>query len=131
MQDLKVVARYLNGKMAKGIAQDFDPDNDTFILLPADAGPDATAAQVRLSELKALFFVKDLDGNRNYRERTGFHGEHGREFVVKFKDGETLFCSTRAFNPDGIGFFVNPADPKSNNLRIFVVNAAVEKISPL
>jgi len=40
---------------------------------------------------------------------------------VSFSDGEKLVGKTEGYNPQKLGFFVFPADPKSNNLRIFVI----------
>ena len=54
----------------------------------------------------------------------------GSSFVqVTFKDGETLVGATQGYQPDRPGFFLTPADPKSNNERIFVVTKAVARVS--
>jgi len=36
-----------------------------------------------------------------------------------------------AFDPNRDGFFITPADPMSNNLRVFVVTSAVKRIRQL
>jgi hypothetical protein len=40
---------------------------------------------------------------------------------VVFKDGETIVGSTTAYDGARPGFFMTPADPQSNNDRIYVV----------
>jgi hypothetical protein len=47
---------------------------------------------------------------------------------VKFSDGESIIGYTLGYSPDRQGFFMTPADSKSNNQRIFVVKSASEKI---
>jgi hypothetical protein len=53
----------------------------------------------------------------------------GRKVEVIFKDGEALVGSTQGYQADRPGFFMVPADPQSNNERIFVVAKAVQKVS--
>ncbi len=78
---------------------------------------------VEIEDLKAVFFVHDFVGNPEYQETSGTEPpKHGRRIEVVFRDGERLHGRTDAYNPKKMGFFMFPADPKSNNIRIFVVN---------
>ena len=54
---------------------------------------------------------------------------HGRRIEILFKDGEKLVGTSEAYNPEKAGFFLFPADPKSNNVRIFIVNKNVHKVN--
>jgi hypothetical protein len=45
-----------------------------------------------------------------------------RRVEVTFADGEAILGTTLNYRPDGQGFFVSPADPGTNNTRIFVVS---------
>jgi hypothetical protein len=47
---------------------------------------------------------------------------------VTFIDGEVLVGSTLGYDPKQQGFFIFPADPKSNNIRVYVVSSAAEKV---
>ena len=125
-----MVARYLDGKRVKGFSQDFFPNKDRFHVYPA-AKPSGEAMEVLLKELKAIFFVKDFAGNSLYNERKKYiEGEKpsGRKVEVTFKDGEVLVGSTLGYDPSRPGFFVFPADPKCNNIRVFAVSTAVKKV---
>jgi len=43
-----------------------------------------------------------------------------------------MICgTTEAYNPKKTGFFMFPADPDSNNSRIFIVNASVRLVKAL
>ncbi len=127
----KVVVRYVNGRVAKGFTQDFSPEKDRFHLY-ADASLSGRAGEVTVRELKAIFFVRDFEGDSKYQERKKYTLEEkpvGRKVEVKFRDGEVLVGSSLAFAKERKGFFLFPADPKSNNSRVFVVFDAVEAIS--
>jgi hypothetical protein len=50
---------------------------------------------------------------------------------IVFKDGEKLVGSTLGYEPNRPGFFIHPADDKSNNIRVFVVQAFVDKVRNL
>ena len=83
-----------------------------------------------LAALKAAFFVKSLEGDKEHVEDMNFpdRSVQGRRVRVTFMDGETLTGSTVGYSPDRAGFFLVPADPESNNLRAFVISASVSKV---
>jgi hypothetical protein len=126
-----VVVRYLDGRIVKGFTQNFSPDKDSFHLF-ANPSLSGSAKEVLMKELKALFFVREFAGDSKYEERKKYApGENpsGRKVEVRFKDGEVMAGSSLAFDRRRKGFFLFPADPKGNNLKIFVVFATVETIS--
>ena len=87
-----------------------------------------------LKDLKAIFFVQDFEGNAQYSERKSYgEGEkaQGRKVEVTFADGEVLVGSTMGYDPNRPGFFIFPADPKSNNIRVFAVSSSVKKVRNL
>lgn len=129
MEPIKVVARYITGKVIKGLAQDFFPNKDRFHLQPIGKST-SEASEILVKDLKAVFFVRDYTGDYQYDERKSYtEGEKpsGRKMEVTFKDGEVMVGSTLGYDPSRPGFFLFPADPKSNNIRIFIVSTAVKK----
>ena len=131
---IRVVARFVKGKVLKGTTQDFFPNRAGFHLSPMDGGP---TVEVLCRELKAVFFVKDFAGNPDRRDPRGFiagPGEtsHGKKIAVLFKDGELICGYTLSYAPDRPGFFMTPADASSNSLRIYVQvsSAAQVKAGP-
>ncbi len=130
MEPIKVVARYINGKRVKGLSQDFFPNKDRFHI-SSPAKPAEVTVEVLVKELKAVFFVRDFSGNYQYDERKSYiEGEKpsGRKIEVTFNDGEVLVGTTLGYDPSRPGFFLFPADPKSNNIRVFAVTTAVKKV---
>jgi hypothetical protein len=127
----KIVLHYLDGRVLKGFTADFSPTKEIFHLTPNDS-PNVKTLEVRLGELKAVFFVKDPRGNPEHEESKEFDSSKplaGRKITVTFNDGETLVGTTQGYQPNRPGFFLVPADPKSNNERCFVVSAATKSVS--
>jgi hypothetical protein len=129
----KVVARYADGRLVKGYTFDFGPSQPRFHVFsePSASGP---STQVLVRELKALFFVRDFAGNPARRDGQEFHtGEAtaGHHVEVRFRDGEVILGIADSPTTDALGFFLVPADPESNNLRVYVVAAATRAVYPL
>jgi hypothetical protein len=130
MERVKVVVRYSDGRLIKGSTQDFFPNKEHFHLIPAD-NPSGGAIEVSVNNLKAIFMVRDFIGDPLYKERKKYiEGEKpsGRKVEVTFIDGEVLVGSTLSYDLKRQGFFIFPADPKSNSIRVYVVSSAVEKV---
>ena len=128
METIKVVLRYIDGRVLKGFTQNFYPNKDRFHLFPADKSSDL-AKEVLIRELKALFIVRDFIGDPSYDEQKNFSaGEKtfGRRVKVIFQDGEIIVGSTLGYDLKRNGFFISPADPKSNNIRAFVMSSAIK-----
>ena len=130
MEPIKVVIRYLNGKVLKGFTQDFLPNKDRFHLHPADKAS-GESLEVFTKDLKAIFFVQDFAGNPQYDERKKYmesEKPQGRKVEVTFVDGEILVGSTLGYDPKRPGFFLFPVDPKSNNIRVFAISPSVKNV---
>jgi len=128
----KIVVRYQDGRVKKGMTNDFMPNKDVFHLVPMNSPPDAKPIEISIHDLKAVFFVKDFMGNRNHKEKLTFDPAQppvGRKIMVVFKDRETLTGTTQGYQPGRPGFFVVPFDANSNTERCYVVSAAAAKIS--
>jgi hypothetical protein len=129
-----VVVHYKSGNILKGYTHDFSPAANEFHLiseLPADKG---TIHDVRIADLKAVFFVKTLDGNKAYHERKVFKATdtsrlRGLKIKVRFTDGEVARGTTLGYSKAKKGFFITPVDPKDNNDRIYVVADALRDVA--
>lgn len=127
-----MVVRFADGRVLKGMTADFFPTKDVFHVSVAGAAADAEPVEVKRQDMKALFFVKDYDGDPQHVKRNEFDPARppaGRAIKVTFKDGEVMVGTTTGYQPSRPGFFVEPADPESNNERCYVVMAATEQVS--
>jgi hypothetical protein len=134
MEPTKVVVRYANGTVAKGFIQNFSPNKDSFYLTPAN-NPSGSPIYVSVKRLKAVFVVRDFHGNPQFEERNFYmEGENppGLKLEVIFTDGEVMVGSSMlSYDPKRAGNFIIPADPESNNIRVYVVSSAVKSVRQL
>ncbi len=125
----KVVVRHKDGTIIKGTTMDFVPGKEIFHLEILETDE---IAEIRVEDLKAIFFVKDFAGRPDYFETRTFPprppAAKGRKIAVLFKDGEILTGYTLAYDPRRQGFFVMPTDEMSNNDRVYVVRSAVDDV---
>jgi hypothetical protein len=133
MERIKVVVRYIDGRVLKGSTHDFFPNKDRFhLFLPTNSGEQCV--EISLKDLKAVFLARDFVGDPEYAEHKKYmNGEKttGRKLEVTFQDGEVMVGSTLGYDRNRPGFFLLPADPKSNNVRIFVVASAAKQVRQL
>lgn len=130
MERVKIVIRYADGRLIKGFTSDFFPNKPVFHVQSIRSQPTDKGVEVYVKDLKAVFFVKDFTGNREYHEDKRFaEGQQpsGRKVEVTFVDDEVIVGSTLGYEPSRPGFFVTPVDPKSNNLRMFIISQCVAK----
>jgi hypothetical protein len=122
-----VVVRFLDKRVLKGRIVDFRPDRDFFHVEEEGA---AAATRVEVDGLKAVFFVKTLEGNRDHVEKRAFEERLGTEKKVwiEFTDGERLAGWSNSFASQRAGFYVFPADEDSNMEKAYVFRAAVVRV---
>lgn len=122
----QVVARYRDGRVMKGTSLDLDPAKPVFHLRP----PGEKAIEVTLNDLKALFFVRSLEGDAARHEdyTPDPQDPRGRGSILVrlvFGDGEVMIGHTIRFPPNRQYFYITPVDTKSNNIRILINRDAV------
>lgn len=125
-----VVARYLDGRTLKGMTRDFSANRPGFHVEVAGTND---IVELRSRNLKAVFFVRSLDGDPSRQDLRGFvdgpaETAQGRKIAVRFRDGEFLCGYTLSWSPDREGFFLFPSDPGSNNQRVYVVAANTDEV---
>lgn len=122
----KIIVRFVEGAILKGTTADLFPNKPRFHINTNDTG---TTQEIDTSHLKAVYFVKSFEGHPEYQdkadiERVGM----GKKVRVHFKDGETLTGYTQGYSPGRDIFIVFPADPDSNNEKVFVITKATLKV---
>lgn len=136
---LKVVAHSRNGTLYKGFLEaaannlaiaDGVPRPaelpETLVIMSTE-GPKHS---VRLTDLKALFFVKSFEGSKQYSELKFFSAHPVVEGIwarLNFHDNETIegviYNSLHFLSNDG--FFLKPPDPRSNNEMMYVLKSSL------
>jgi hypothetical protein len=124
----KVVARFRDGRILKGFTHDFNQNKPLFHLTPADNKKELQ--EINTCQLKAIFFVKTFEGNKDYKAQDeviilqNLKKVPGLKLKITFFDGEVMYGSTQGYDPERKGFFVFPADQDANCERAFIIREA-------
>ncbi len=133
----KVVIRYLDGRIVKGHVLRFSPSDKEIIIEDLSS----EKRSVNIEDLKAVFFVRTFEGDRNRVETKSFLGTvpRGKRVFVRFKDGEAMTGYAEGEIPwqkgfflessKSTGFFLTPVDSHSNNIKVFIIAKAVRDVT--
>ncbi|MCK4671666.1 MAG: hypothetical protein KAT47_03920 [Candidatus Aegiribacteria sp.] len=127
----KVVLHYTDGSIQKGYTSDLSPDRTTFHLAAIE---DHETEIIDIHKLKAVFFVKDFEGDPEHTDLKDFDSyqtAYGRQYRVLFRDGEEFVGTGMGYHPDKFGFFLTPLDSDCNTIRAFVNNEFITKIEQI
>jgi hypothetical protein len=128
----RIVAHFKDGLLLKGYTQDFIAQKESFTV--ASAYERTHVTEVKTTDLKALFFVKTFEGNKDYVEKKTFDdfdafGLRGLKIKIKFSDGEMIRGMSFDYSKHYRGFFLIPVDSMSNNEMIYVVSSSLVDIA--
>ena len=131
----KIVAHLKDGEIVKGHSRDFDPGMDSFHLFSLDT-PVARSRRIEVDHMKALFFVHTWgrppgEASRRYHFGVGGMKEPGRRAIARFQDGEQIPGYLLDEPIPQAGFYMVPADPSDNNIKIFVVRSSLDELRVL
>ncbi|MBI4699044.1 MAG: hypothetical protein HY758_09125 [Nitrospirae bacterium] len=122
----RIVARFKDGKVLKGRNSDFSPHKTYFHITLVSK----EVIKVEMEELKAVFFVKDLRGNKDRKDKyTDSRPWEGSKIKMHFHDGEVIIGYSLHYTAGNKGFFVVPADLQNNAERIFINPSSIKKIT--
>jgi hypothetical protein len=125
---MQVVGRYLDGRVVKGSTTDFHPDRDEFHLTPPAGGD---AERVPTQGMKALFFVRSLEGNPDRpdsREFPALNGVARTRLWLRFRDGERMAAWPVSPIQGKDGFWVLPTDRDSNLEKVYVFRRSLVEV---
>ncbi len=136
----RVIARFRTGRVLKGYLRHPAPptgekvDSQSLAALPTTltilSADSAETISLQLESLKALFFVKTFEGDKDYNEVKFFDRQPaigGLWVRVQFQDKESLegvIQNSLAFLIEP-GFFMRPPDPESNNQILYVIKSSL------
>ncbi len=133
----KVVIHLKDRTLKKGYLKSLDEEAEVVEIERTDG----LLQGFHFDDIKAVFFVKDFEGKKHYREKKGFSSrpeEDLKRVYIKFFDKEALWGYIqgplpwqKGFYLDGKktkGLFVYPVDQNSNNEKVYVVLSSVEDL---
>jgi len=114
----RVVVHTLEGQVLRGTIADVDLDAPG---IPLVSRPGAAPEPIAASRVKAIFFML-LPGGRA-------PAPEGHKVRVTFRDGRQVAGFSPDYHPESVGFFMVPADSRTNTGRIWVYREAVRQVS--
>jgi hypothetical protein len=132
MMEHKVVVHFRDGEIVKGRTFDFTPNKDVFHVTRIH--DPKKIIQISTSIIKAVFFVKTFEGEKDHETHADFSmgnfkfDDASLKVRVDFLDGEVMYGMTNGYSPNRKGFFVFPADKKTNNERVFVIRESTASV---
>jgi Family of unknown function (DUF6982) len=129
----KVVVRKLDKELVKGYVNPASFLGESQVELLDREGH---VLAIPLNLVKAVYFVRDFEGDPGYAERKAFLRRprlDGLWVRLTFKDEEVLegILANNLLELDSRGFSITPADLSSNNLRIFIPRSALTGLEVL
>ena len=125
----EVVLRYRDGHLTRcALTRDFTPLD---FAVEAET-TDGERLQVNISDLKAVFFLKDprkREAEMNLGTVASEPVPGGAPARVEFFDGEIIHGQVQEYRMENSGFFLYPTSPESNNEMVFVVAQAINTLS--
>jgi hypothetical protein len=115
----RVIVHTMEGHVKRGIVRDIDFRDDT-LSLEQQAG--IPPERIPSAKLKAVFFMA-LPGASEPQPK-------GKKIRVTFHDGRLLAGYSEDYGSANNGFFVVPADTRTNTQRIFIFRSSVQAITP-
>ncbi len=125
MQTEKMVIRFKDKTLMKGITSDFSPRKSIFNLKLLNG----EIVKVDMDKLKAAFLVKTFSGNKEY---TYAYKDvlpwGGNKVKVEFNDGEVMIGYVSHHLSNNQNFYITPADLRGNNKQAFVIASSTKDI---
>lgn len=114
----RVILHTLEGQVKRGSIKDANLAGEHVNL---DGGSGAVAERIPRARVKAIFFMLPAG--------TKAPNPDGQKVRVTFKDGRQVAGYSKDHKAGGPGFFVVPADNRTNTSRIFIFRHSVQAIA--
>ncbi len=125
MQTEKMVVRFKDRTLMKGITSDFSPRKSIFSLKLLNG----EMVKVDMDKLKAAFIVKTFSGNKEYTySYKDVLPWGGNKVKVEFKDGEIMIGYVSHHISNSQNFYITPADLNGNNKQAFIIASSTKDV---
>ena len=114
----RVVVHTIEGLVKRGLVEDAELDGRA---LHVTAQPGLAPEEIATEKVKAIFFMLAPGEKAPAAE--------GKRVRVTFRDGRQVAGFSPDYDETGIGFFMIPADTRTNTGRIWVYRAAVRQVA--
>lgn len=115
----RVVVHTLTGLVKRGVVRDLDVSDQ---ILPLDPQTGDPVESLNTNELKAIFFMLPPGSTPLPAE--------GDKVRVTFNDGRQMAGYSSDYTREGLGFFLVPADNRTNTARLFIYKSGIQSVAP-
>jgi hypothetical protein len=115
----RVIVHTVEGQVKRGTLRDVDLLEQT---IPLEPQPGAQPDRIPATRVKAIFFMAPAGAK--------LAPPSGQKIRVTFSDGRQVAGYSTDFRGTDAGFFLVPADNRTNTARIFVFRGSVQSVSP-
>jgi hypothetical protein len=121
-----VIGKYRDGRLISGYTNDFSPAKSH---LHVSSSPKAAQRQfLELTELDAIFFLREAIDTANAGRAGDGAAPYGRKVALMLPSGEQLTGSTLNYNRHASGVFVYPSDSDFGVARVFVTQSGIHNL---
>lgn len=114
----RVVIHTVEGQVIRGKMRDIDLMSDS---LPVELQSGGSAQSIPVKRIKAIFFLISPEVKRP--------PSHGEKIRVSFPDGREVVGFSNDHKSSDPGFFVTPADARTNTARIYIFRWGVVAVT--
>jgi hypothetical protein len=113
----RVIIHTLEGQVKRGLLRDVDLLEES---IPLEQQLGFTPERVPAERIKAIFFMLPPGGKQP--------ASGGNKIRVTFADGRQVAGFSEDYSQNGRGFFLVPADNRTNTARIYIYRASVQSV---
>ena len=121
-----VIGKYRDGRLISGYTNDFSPSKTH--LHVSSARSDAQAEFLELTELEAIFFLRESTGTSSGDRTRDAGTPSGRKVALVLPSGEQLTGATLNDSRHTSGVFVYPCDGDFGVARVFVTQNGIHNL---
>jgi hypothetical protein len=114
----RVIIHTVEGQVKRGVLRDVDLLDG---IIPLEQQTGFAPERIPSNRVKAIFFMS-LPGSRA-------PGVQGQKIRVTFRDGRQVAGFSEDYQRTAPGFFIIPADNRTNTARIFIFRASVQSVA--
>lgn len=121
-----VIGKYRDGRLISGYTNDFSPSKTH--LHVSTARSDAQAESLELTDLEAIFFLRESTGTSHTDRARDAGAPSGRKVALVLPSGEQLTGATLNDTRHTSGVFVYPYDSDFGVARVFVTQNGIHNL---
>jgi len=114
----RVIIHTVEGQVKRGTIRDLDLTSE---VIPLEQQAGSAPEAIPVTRVKAIFFMLPTGARQPAME--------GEKIRITFNDGRQVAGFSQDYKSDDSGFFVIPADNRTNTARIYIYRTSVQAVA--